>query len=125
MTSAPSLLSKSSPRCFCSRRVVGSGEGYPTLCTLDVAYAQLFEGPQGDEMLDQTVSIGYFETLQARVMEGRYFTESDDALHPLVAIINRTMARTEFPGEDPVGRHIIRQYEPSHPIEIIGVVDVR
>jgi macrolide transport system ATP-binding/permease protein len=102
--------------------VVGSGEGYSHLFAHYRVAGRPYQG-EGDEMLDQTVSTGYFETLQARLIEGRYFTESDDALHAHVAIINRTMARNEFPDEDPVGRHIIGQYDPSHPIEIIGVVD--
>jgi macrolide transport system ATP-binding/permease protein len=77
----------------------------------------------GDEAVDQSVSAGYFETLRARLLQGRYFTEADDGSKPDVAIINRTMARQEFPGEDAIGKRIISQYDPDHPSEIIGVVD--
>ncbi len=66
------------------------------------------------------VSVGYFQTLRARLAHGRYFREADDASKPRVAIINQTMARQFFPGEDPIGKHIVDYYDKSHPIEIIG-----
>lgn len=102
--------------------VVGSGEGYSHLFAHFRVAGRSYQGA-GDEMFYEDVSAGYFETLQARLVEGRHFTEADDASRPGVAIINRTTARSEFPGEDPVGQHIINQYDPGHPMEIIGVVD--
>jgi macrolide transport system ATP-binding/permease protein len=78
---------------------------------------------EGNEAVNQTAGVGYFETLQARLIGGRYFTEADDASKPNVAIINRTMASQEFPGEDPIGKRVVNQYDPDHPIAIIGVID--
>jgi predicted permease len=78
---------------------------------------------QGDEASTRIVSAGYFETLRARLLQGRYFTETDDASQRPVAIINRTMARQIFPGEDPLRKHLIDEYDKDHPVEIIGVVD--
>jgi predicted permease len=77
----------------------------------------------GDEAFDQTASVGYLQTLRARLLHGRYFTDADDASKPGAAIINRTMARQEFPGEDAIGKRIISQYDPDHPSEIIDIVD--
>ncbi len=78
---------------------------------------------QGDEASTRIVSVGYFETLRARLLRGRYFTEADDASQRPVAIINRTMAKQIFPGEDPLRKHLIDEYDKDHPVEIIGVVD--
>lgn len=64
------------------------------------------------------VSVGYFETLRARLVQGRYFTDADDASRPREAIINRTMATEEFPGEEATGKRVISQYDPDHPIEL-------
>jgi macrolide transport system ATP-binding/permease protein len=77
----------------------------------------------GDEATVRSASVGYLETLRARLLEGRYFTESDDASKPNVGIINRTMARQTFPGEDPLGKQLIGIFAGEHPLEIIGVVD--
>jgi len=45
----------------------------------------------------------YFETLQVPKLKGRFFDERDPAGGP-VAIINQSMARRCWPGEDPVGK---------------------
>jgi predicted permease len=100
----------------------GSGEGFTLLFT----HYRVAGSPsigQGNETIDQVVGAGYFETLRARLIQGRYFTDTDDASVPLVAIVNRTMASENFPGETAVGKHIVREWDPDHPIEIIGVVD--
>ena len=101
---------------------LGSGEGFSHLFAHYRVAGRAYVGV-GDEAVDQVVSAGYFETLRARLLEGRFFLESDDTSEPDVAIINRTMAGQEFPGEDAIGKRIISQYDPDHPSEIIGVVD--
>ena len=45
----------------------------------------------------------YFETLQIPLLKGRFFDERDPSGGP-VAIVNESMARQCWPGEDPVGR---------------------
>jgi putative ABC transport system permease protein len=52
------------------------------------------------------VRAGYFETLGVPLIRGRVFTPQDDARTQLVAVINEAMARTFFPGDDPIGRRI-------------------
>src|SRR5262249_25194395 len=54
-----------------------------------------------------TVSPGYFETLEIPIRSGRTFTRADDQANaPPVVIINQTMARQFFAGENPVGKRI-------------------
>lgn len=78
---------------------------------------------QGQETFDEVVSAGYFETIGARLIAGRTFTEADDAAKPRRAVINRTMAMELFPGENAVGKQILSAFDPEHPIEVIGIVD--
>ncbi|HEX6773078.1 MAG TPA: ABC transporter permease [Acidobacteriaceae bacterium] len=74
------------------------------------------------EVNQRQVSPGYFTTLKARLLRGRFFTTRDDASKLPVTIINRTMARMFFPGEDPIGKHI--RFDASEPpIEIVGIVN--
>ena len=71
---------------------------------------------------NKQVSSGYFTTLQARLLRGRFFTAAEDATKPRVTIINQAMARQYFAGEDPVGKRIV--YDMAEPqMEIVGVVD--
>jgi putative ABC transport system permease protein len=49
---------------------------------------------------------GYFETLGVPLIRGRVFTSDDNARTQVVTVINEAMARTFFPGEDPIGRRI-------------------
>jgi macrolide transport system ATP-binding/permease protein len=69
------------------------------------------------------VSAGYFTTLRAKLVRGRYFTEADDASKPPVVIVDRALAEKYFPGEDPVGMRMAYAGASSPPMEVIGVVD--
>jgi putative ABC transport system permease protein len=71
------------------------------------------------------VSPGYFRALGVPILRGRNFDEQDRPGAPLVVIINDTLARRFFAGEDPVGKRI-RVGGPERPtapwMEIVGVV---
>ncbi|HWX41786.1 MAG TPA: ABC transporter permease [Blastocatellia bacterium] len=74
------------------------------------------------------ISAGYFSAMGVPLLEGRSFSNLDGPDSPRVAIINSTMARRYWPGEDPVGRHVrLKESGPgSDPISIVGIVgDVR
>ncbi|MFL6589544.1 MAG: ABC transporter permease [Chthoniobacterales bacterium] len=72
-----------------------------------------------------TITPGFFETLGIPVKQGRDFTWQDRANSPLAVIINETMAKKLFPGENPIGRRLITGIG-SIPREIVGVSgDVR
>jgi macrolide transport system ATP-binding/permease protein len=77
-----------------------------------------------NEVAYRIVSTYYFKTLQARLLEGRYFTAAEDATKPPVTLINRALARQYFPGEHPVGMFI--NYDggkPDQAMQIIGLID--
>ena len=72
-----------------------------------------------------TTSSGYFETFRARLVAGRFFADTDKATTEPVVVINETMARRTFPGENPLGKPI-RNGKDRPPLTVVGVAgDVR
>jgi putative ABC transport system permease protein len=71
------------------------------------------------------VSPDYFRVIGLQLLAGRLFTDADLALaekdQDSVAIINQTMARQFFSGENPLG-HRLLDMERKHPAEIVGIV---
>jgi predicted permease len=89
------------------------------------------EGRPLPPVSDRTIAVrstslpGFFETLGIPVKQGRDFTWRDRPDTPNVVIINESMAKKFFPGEDPIGHRLITGIQ-SIPREIVGVVgDVR
>jgi hypothetical protein len=78
---------------------------------------------ENNEVISRQVSAGYFETLHAKLWKGRYFDKSENASKPLVAIINRTLARKYFPGEDPIGKQIYYNGAPGSLMQVVGIVE--
>lgn len=77
-----------------------------------------------NEVNQRGVSSDYFATLQAKLLRGRTFTDSEDATKPNVVVINQTLAKKYFPGEDPIGQRFgDTDLSPASIKEIIGVVD--
>jgi macrolide transport system ATP-binding/permease protein len=77
-----------------------------------------------NEVSQRIVSSDYFTTLQARLQEGRYFTDAEDSSKPGVLLINRAFAKQYFPNEDPIGKKIAHyDMDPSSIREVIGIVD--
>jgi putative ABC transport system permease protein len=66
------------------------------------------------------VSPEYLRTLRQPLLRGRDFTYQDNQKTPGVAIINQTMARHRWPGEDPIGKRITFD-EGKHWVAIIGI----
>ncbi len=98
---------------------LGDGDGATSFHRLDRPDMKL-----NQEVTQRSVTFNYFATLKAQIVRGRAFRADEDASKPLVAIINATLARQYFAGEDPVGKRIAWDGDASaHPIEIVGVVD--
>jgi len=77
----------------------------------------------------RTTTPNYFETLGMPLAEGRFFTAADTEKAPAVVVINATMAKTYFPGENPLGKRLQVGATPESDVpwmEVVGVVgDVR
>jgi putative ABC transport system permease protein len=62
---------------------------------------------------------GYFRAMGIPLLRGRLFAERDTGDGPRVVIINETMEKKFFSGEDPIGK---RLYTSGEPAQIVGVV---
>ncbi|HVF58071.1 MAG TPA: ABC transporter permease [Pyrinomonadaceae bacterium] len=80
--------------------------------------------PQGQypEANARTSSPGYFQTMRIPLLKGRDFSEHDTADSPRVVVVNETMARKYWPGEDPIGKRLLDPNNRTPPAEVIGVV---
>lgn len=67
------------------------------------------------------IGTDYFRTLGIPIVEGRSFTDADTEKSLYVAIVSRTMAQKYWPHEDPIGRHFAMGYDPTHPVQVVGV----
>jgi putative ABC transport system permease protein len=70
----------------------------------------------------RAVSSDYFEAMRVPLLKGRYFTASDAEQTPAVAIINDTLARRNFPGEEPLGKRMQTGFDGSPWYTIVGVI---
>ena len=72
-----------------------------------------------------TVRGDYFQAVGVPLVRGRFFRDTDTRDTPPVALINETMARRYWPGEDPVGRRI-KGFDPRGRnddwVTVVGVV---
>jgi predicted permease len=75
-----------------------------------------------NEVANRSVSSGYMATLRAQLVSGRYFAEDEDASKPGVVIINETLAKQYFPGENPLGQQIAFDETEKTRMLIVGVV---
>jgi len=102
---------------------------YPTLGGLGFPFNRESNPlPNGDVTVAYSaVSPGYLRTLKTPLLSGREFDDRDLPTAPRVAIINETMARQYFAGENPIGRKLVIAYLNQRPmVEIVGVAgDVR
>jgi len=73
----------------------------------------------------RTITPQYMETLNVPLLQGRNIATGDTEKAPAVVVINATMARTYFPGENPLGKRMQIGATPDKDVpymEIVGVV---
>lgn len=69
------------------------------------------------------VTPGFFETMRTPVVRGREFTDADTPSSRWGAVVNETMARRFWPGQDPIGQQVrLALSHDERPRQIIGVV---
>lgn len=74
-------------------------------------------GPPSSGHRFTEVTPGYFATLGLRMVSGRTFTEEDRSSGAAI-VLNETLARTLFPGEDPVGKRVLHG---TRSLVVVGV----
>ncbi len=70
----------------------------------------------------------YLNSLQLSLARGRFLQTSDDEHSPAVAVIDDTLARKYFRGQDPIGQYIDLANDPVHTARwpsarVVGIVD--
>jgi predicted permease len=82
--------------------------------------------PEGNALPQANVRMatpGYFETLGLRLIAGREFSAQDTVDAPRVVIINESLARRAWNGQDPVGRTLVLDYQGgATDRQVVGVV---
>jgi predicted permease len=79
------------------------------------------EGSQLPQAGIRSASPAYFQALGIRLLRGRTFTDQDHLRAPRVVVINESLARHYWPGEDPVGHRV--SFDGGETWEtIVGVV---
>jgi putative ABC transport system permease protein len=68
------------------------------------------------------IGLNYFATINVPKLNGRDFTDRDDANAPPVMMVNEAFARQYFRGENPLGQKLQLGWGGDAPKEIIGIV---
>ena len=84
-----------------------------------VPKGKIFEPGKWPEPLVYVITPGFMRAMGIH-LEGRDFTWADGPHSERVALINASAARVYWPGEDPVGKILMRDKEEYH---VVGVVD--
>ena len=71
----------------------------------------------------RVISADYFQTIGVRLRAGRFFRNADSPEAPPVAIINQSMARQYWPGQDPLGHRFQLGRVTGVWFTVVGVVD--
>jgi len=79
---------------------------------------------KGLDVSYNTITQDYFRVVGLPLLSGRSFTERDEPGSPGVIILSASLARTLFPGADPIGKRV--SFPLDHPgdswKEVVGVV---
>ena len=79
--------------------------------------------PQPEENMDVlngVVATDYFKTMGMTLLAGREFTDRDSEGAPRTVIINDSLARRYWPGQDPLGKRVA--VAGGRQMEVVGVV---
>jgi predicted permease len=80
---------------------------------------ELQSGGRTERVYLNHISRGLFQTLNIPLLAGRDFNMADTATTTGVGIVNETLARHFWPGENPIGKRL--QSTDGSPIEVVGL----
>jgi putative ABC transport system permease protein len=72
-----------------------------------------------------TVTENYFNTMGIRIVRGRDFSAADRPDSPWVVLVNETLAKQQWPNDDPIGQRLTLTFSPNdeEPArEVVGLV---
>ena len=81
--------------------------------------------PPGFMVVKPCISPGYFKAMGMPLLSGREFTKADNETALGVVVVSQSVARTLWPGQDPIGKRISMEDEPKPEdwLTVVGVVD--
>jgi len=80
-------------------------------------------GSDRDYQADIRVSTpNYFQTMGIPLLKGRSLGDQDTRSPAIVAVVNEALARTVFPGQDPIGKYLLNFGPQLDKVQIVGVV---
>src|SRR5262249_58204921 len=95
--------------------------GEPYRFVLEGRPASEIVRPEGGAVI---VTRGYFAALGIPILSGRDFSAEEIRTRKRALLVNQTLARRLWPGEDPVGKRVV--FGRNALFDVIGVVgDVR
>jgi macrolide transport system ATP-binding/permease protein len=72
-------------------------------------------------ILRSIVGPHYFETVRTRLVQGRDFADTDTSESPKVVIVNETMAKRFWPGQDAIGKRIRLDGPTGKFYQVVGI----
>ena len=72
----------------------------------------------------RSITPEYFSTLKIPLVRGRFFATTDQATTQKVAIVDETLARDYWPGQDPIGQRISFGAAPADQSTLMTIVGV-
>jgi len=84
-----------------------------------------FNVPGAEKSYDADIRVStpdYFRAMRIPLLKGRSFSDADLGGSLKVAVVNDALARTVFPGQDPIGKRITNFGPDNLTLQIIGVV---
>jgi putative ABC transport system permease protein len=95
----------------------------------ETLYGARFEGEDprgGHNVIRYAVSPGYCQAMQIPIRRGRCIDEHDTATAPPAALLSESFARSQFPGQNPIGKRLHVGPDNRPWFIVVGVVgDVR
>jgi predicted permease len=120
------------------QQVVERLRGLPMVADAAISDSQPFSGgtqrttfPQGVDTSDPrngrltpviAVQPGFFRTAGMTLVRGRDFTDADDSSSAMVAVVNRALVDSLWPGQNPLGKHL-HFLQTTWDVTVVGEVN--
>jgi predicted permease len=74
------------------------------------------------EVAVRVISTDYLRTMRIPLLRGRALSNADNAESQRTVLVSESLANRFWPGQDPIGRHLMLTFSPEYVREVVGVV---
>ena len=67
------------------------------------------------------INAQYLDTMGVPILQGRNFNDTDTAASLPVTVVNKAFATQVFANQNPLGKHVADESDPSHVLQIVGI----